>query len=123
MGEEREKNKAQTYANGIIPEARGKAHRAIEEANAYREQVVAKADGEAQRFERLLAEYQKAPEVTRERLYLDALQDVMSSSSKILVDVEGGNNMMYLPLDKIMERKQAGGISDLRDLSPKVIEQ
>ncbi len=121
--EEREKNKAQTYANGIIPEARGKAQRAIEEANAYREQVVAKADGEAQRFERLLAEYQKAPEVTRERLYLDALQDVMSSSSKILVDVEGGNNMMYLPLDKIMERKQAGGISDLRDLSPKVIEQ
>jgi len=100
--EERFKNEAQTYSNGVIPEARGFAQRTIEEANAYKEQVIAKADGEAQRFKYLLAEYKKAPEVTRQRLYLDAVQEVMSKSSKVMVDVEGGNNMMYLPLDKIM---------------------
>lgn len=100
--EERFKNEAQTYSNGVIPEARGFAQRTIEEANAYKEQVIAKADGEAQRFKYLLAEYKKAPEVTRQRLYLDAVQEVMSKSSKVMVDVKGGNNMMYLPLDKIM---------------------
>lgn len=120
--EERLKNQAQTYANGIIPEARGAAQRTIEEANAYREQVVAKATGEAQRFEQLLTEYKKAPEVTRERLYLDALQEVMAQSSKVLVDVEGGNNMMYLPLDKIMEQKNQRA-TDLQDLSPQAIQQ
>ncbi len=99
--EERVKNEAQSYANGIVPEARGRAQRVLEEANAYREQVVANADGEAQRFKRLLEEYAKSPEVTRERLYIDALQEVMSNTSKVLVDVESGNNMMYLPLDKL----------------------
>ena len=99
--EERYKNEAQTYANGIIPEARGQAQRMIEEANAYKEQVIAQAEGEAKRFEYLLAEYKKAPEVTRRRMYIDAVQDVMANSSKVMVDVEGGNNMLYLPLDKI----------------------
>ncbi len=99
--EERYKNEAQTYANGIIPEARGAAQRVIEEANAYKEQVIAQAEGEAQRFEYLLEEYKKAPEVTRKRLYLDAIQEVMANSSKVMVDVDGGNNIMYLPLDKI----------------------
>jgi membrane protease subunit HflK len=75
----------------------------IEESNAYREQVIAEAEGESQRFESLLTEYKKAPEVTRQRLYLDAIQEVMSNSSKVLVDVEGGNNMLYLPLDKIVQ--------------------
>ncbi len=105
--EERVKNEAQSYANGIVPEARGAAQRVLEEANAYREEVIARAEGEADRFSRLLDEYQKAPEVTRERLYLDTMQSVFSNTSKVLVDVEGGNNMMYLPLDKLAP--QAGG--------------
>jgi len=100
--EERYKNQAQAYANGIIPESRGRAQRMKEEATAYKEEVIAKAEGEAQRFEYLLTEYSKAPEVTRQRLYLDAVQEVMSKSSKVMVDVEGGNNMLYLPLDKIV---------------------
>lgn len=99
--EERVKNEAQAYANGIVPEARGAAQRQIEEASAYKEQVIANADGEAERFTQLLTEYQKAPEVTRERLYLDAVQEVYAKTSKVMVDVEGGNNMMYLPLDKL----------------------
>ncbi|WP_018276063.1 FtsH protease activity modulator HflK [Teredinibacter turnerae] len=104
--EERYKNQAQTYANGILPEARGAAQRVIEEATAYKEQVIAKAEGEAKRFEYLLNEYKKSPEVTRQRLYLDAVEDVMSNASKVLVDVEGGNNMLYLPLDKIINTSQ-----------------
>ena len=100
-------NEAQAYANGIIPEARGQAQRVIEEANAYREKVVAEADGEAQRFEKLLAEYKKAPNVTRERLYLDAVESVMSNSTKVMMGVEGGNSMFYLPLDKIVGNKRS----------------
>lgn len=109
--EERYKNQAQAYSNGIIPESRGRAQRAIEEAMAYKERVIAEADGEAQRFEFLLTEYQKAPEVTRQRLYLDAVQEVMSNSTKVMVDVEGGNNMLYLPLDKIISSSNAAGAS------------
>ncbi len=119
--EERLKNEAETYANGIIPEARGAAQRVIEEATAYREQVVAKAEGEAKRFEQLLTEYKKAPKVTRERLYLDAVQDVMANSSKVMIDVEGGNNMLYLPLDKIMS--SSGGGSKGSAVSPQVIRE
>lgn len=106
--EERAKNEAETYRNGIIPEARGYAQRLLEEANAYKAQVIAEAEGDAARFTKLYVEYKKAPEVTRERLYIDALQKVMSTSSKVLVDVEGGNNMLYLPLDKLTG-KSAGG--------------
>lgn len=102
---ERLKNEAETYANGIIPEARGRAQRQIEEANAYREQVVSRAEGEAARFTKLVAEYRKAPEVTRQRLYIDAVQSVLSSNNKVLVDVQGGNNMLYVPLDKIIEQQ------------------
>jgi membrane protease subunit HflK len=102
--EERVKNEAQAYANGIIPEARGRAQRQLEEANAYKEQVIANAQGEADRFNKLLAEYRKAPEVTRERLYLDAVQGVFANTNKVMIDVEGGNNMMYLPLDKIVDQ-------------------
>lgn len=117
--EERLKNEAEAYSNGIIPEARGKAQRVIEEAMAYREQVVAQAEGEAKRFEQLLFEYQKAPAVTRERLYLDAVQEVMSKSSKVMIDVEGGNNMLYLPLDKIAN--SAAAVTRKEDISPEVI--
>ena len=97
-------NEAKTYANGIVPEARGKAQRIMQEAIGYRERLVAEADGEAQRFEKLFEEYRKAPEVTRERLYLNSVEKVMGNVSKVLIDVEGGNNMMYLPLDKIVSQ-------------------
>ena len=96
-------SEAESYANGIVPEARGQAQRQLEEANAYKEQVVAKAQGEADRFSALYAEYRKAPKVTRERLYIDAISEVYNNSNKVLVDVDGGNNMMYLPLDQIMK--------------------
>ncbi|MEH6824305.1 MAG: FtsH protease activity modulator HflK [Motiliproteus sp.] len=114
--EQRVKNEAESYANGIVPEARGNAQRLLEEANAYREEVVARAQGEAGRFERLLTEYSKAPGVTRERMYLDAVTTVMANSTKVLMDVEGGNNIMYLPLDQMVNRSQLGlggaGIGD-----------
>ncbi len=104
---ERFVNEAQAYANGIVPEARGKSQRILQEAVGYRDRVIAEAMGNAERFELLYAEYRKAPEVTRERLYLDAMETVMGNSSKVLVDVEGGNNMMYLPLDKLASQSAA----------------
>lgn len=116
--EDRERviNEAQSYANGVVPEARGRAQRTLEEAEAYREQVVAEAQGEAQRFEKLLTEYRKAPEVTRQRLYVDAISEVLSGTSKVLVDVSGGNNLIYLPIDKLGgrgDRPAKGGTSRL----------
>lgn len=102
-------NEAQAYFNEVIPEARGRAQRVLEEAAAYKAEVVAHAEGESQRFEKLLAEYQKAPEVTRSRLYLDAMENIMGSASKIMMDVEGGNNMMYLPLDKMINQGSVNG--------------
>ena len=102
--EERLKNEAQAYANAVIPEARGRAQRMIEEAEAYRAEVVARAEGESDRFERLLAEYKRAPAVTRERLYIETLERVMGNTSKVMVDVEGDNNMLYLPLDRMVQK-------------------
>ena len=102
---DRLKNEAEAYANGIVPEARGRAQRQIEEANAYRDRVVAHAEGEAARFDKLLTEYKKAPEVTRQRLYLDTVQDVLSNNSTVLVDTHGSNNVLYLPLDKLLEQQ------------------
>ncbi len=102
--EERLKNEAETYSNGVIPKARGNAARIREEAGAYKSEVVANAEGEAQRFTQLLAAYRKAPEVTRERLYLDMMESVLNNSSKVLVDVSGSNNLLYLPLDKLMSK-------------------
>ena len=109
---ERFQNEAERYALSIVPEARGQAQARIKAAEAYKEEVVAKAEGEVDRFDKLLAEYLKAPEVTRDRLYLDALQSVLSNSTKIMVDVEGGNNLLYLPLDKIMEENKKKGDDD-----------
>lgn len=106
---ERLVNEAQAYSNGVIPEARGEAQRLREEAQGYLSQVVSKSQGEANRFIKLLTEYQKAPEVTRKRLYIDAIEQVMTNSTKILVDTESGNNMLYLPLDKLGQ--QGGTIS------------
>ncbi|TWI52386.1 membrane protease subunit HflK [Pseudomonas duriflava] len=106
--EQRERNQAETYANGVIPEARGQAQRILEEANGYREEVIARAQGEADRFNKLVAEYEKAPQVTRERLYLDAIQEVLSQSSKVLITGEAGqNNLLYLPLDKMIQSRAA----------------
>jgi len=115
LDKERYVNEAEAYANTVIPEARGKSQRMIEEANAYKEKVIAKASGEAERFEKLLIEYKKAPKVTRDRLYLDAISDVYANSSKVLVDVEGGNNMMYLPLDKLMSHRSSSNDESLND--------
>ena len=104
--EQREKNQAETYANGVVPEARGQAQRLLEEANGYRDEVVARAQGEADRFSKLLAEYRKAPEVTRQRLYLDTMQQVYGSTSKVLVTgKDGQNNLLYLPLDKMIDSR------------------
>ena len=109
---ERLQNEAERYAASIVPIARGKAVAEIKAAEAYKGEVVARAEGEVDRFNKLLAEYLKAPEVTRDRLYLDALQSVLSNSTKIMVDVEGGNNLLYLPLDKIMEENKKKGDDD-----------
>lgn len=100
--EERVKNEAQAYANQVVPEARGKAQRMIEEANAYKAEVVERATGEASRFEQLYVQYKKAPEVTRRRLYIETMEQVMGNSTKVMVDTDGGN-LLYLPLDKMMQ--------------------
>lgn len=120
--EQRVQNQAQQYSNQIIPEARGEAQRRIESANAYKEQVVAQATGDASRFDQLLTEYVKSPEVTRQRLYIDSIEDVMTASSKIMVDVQGGNNMLFMPLDKLMEQSTSSidgnsSNNDLRNLA------
>lgn len=99
-------NEAEAYSNDILPKARGGAARQIEEASAYKEQVVAQAEGETSRFLGVLGEYQKAPEVTRQRLYLETMETVLGQSTKVMVDVEGGNNLLYLPLDRMMQGGQ-----------------
>lgn len=125
---ERFVSEAEAYANGIVPEARGKAQRILQEAIGYRDRVIAEAQGDASRFEQLYTEYAKAPEVTRERLYLDAVEKVMQSSSKVMVDIEGSGNMMVLPLDKLISqpvaRPTAGsGAVDSAQIARDVIEQ
>lgn len=106
--EVRLRNEADAYANQIVPEARGEAQRLLEEAQGYKERVIAQSRGEAERFNKLYAEYKLAPEVTKSRMYIDTMESVMSNSTKVMIDVDGGNNMLYLPLDKIMERSQGG---------------
>ncbi len=100
---DRLKNEGQAYANNVIPSARGTASRLKEESEGYRARVIAQADGDAQRFRSIYAEYSKAPQVTRDRLYLDTMQQIYSNTTKILVDSRAGNNLLYLPLDKIMQ--------------------
>ena len=100
--EQRLKNEAEAYSNEVIPRARGQAARRLQEASAYKEQVIAQAQGEASRFELLLAAYQKAPELTRERLYLETLETVLSQTSKVLLDAHGTHNLLYLPLDRLL---------------------
>ncbi|MFN3750423.1 MAG: FtsH protease activity modulator HflK [Thiobacillus sp.] len=100
---ERLKNEAEAYANDVVPRARGLASRLKEEAEGYRLSVIANAEGEASRFAQIFAEYQKAPQVTRQRMYLDTMQTVMNNTSKVLVDQKGGNSLLYLPLDKLQQ--------------------
>ena len=100
-------NEAEAYSNEVIPKARGGAARITEDANAYKAKIVATAEGDVSRFSQILREYQKAPEVTRERMYLESMESVMNNTSKVLVDVEKGSNLLYLPLDKIMQRSTA----------------
>ena len=109
--EVRFKNEAEAYANGILPKARGEAARIEQESNAFKDRVIARAEGEAARFEKLLDEYEKAPAVTRERLYLEAVESVLGNSSKVLLDAKDGNNLLYIPLDKFLQGRNESGMT------------
>ncbi|MGC8121749.1 FtsH protease activity modulator HflK [Marinobacter sp. VGCF2001] len=132
--EQRLKEEAETYRNKIVPEARGQAQRLIEEANAYKEQVIERARGETARFNQLLAVYESAPGVTRERMYIQALEQVLGNSSKIFVDTESSGNMMYLPLDRLTQgalpssgSRSSGGSGgqqvDIQNLTDQVLQE
>ena len=97
---------AEAYANDIVPKSRGEAAKMIQDAEAYRARVIADAEGEASRFSQLLAEYQKAPEVTRERLYIEAVESVYGNSNKVLMDSDGSGNLIYIPIDKLIEQSK-----------------
>ena len=109
-GQEREraKNEAEAYANDVVPRAVGTASRLKQEADGYKARIVAQAQGDAQRFKSLYAEYQKAPQVTRDRLYIDTMQQIYSNVTKVLVDTKQGSNLLYLPLDKIIQQASQG---------------
>jgi membrane protease subunit HflK len=108
---ERQKNEGQAYANDVIPKARGEASRLLQESEAYKARIVANSEGNAGRFKQVLAEYQKAPAVTRDRMYLETMQQIFSSTTKMMVDTKNGNNMIYLPLDKIISQQDgASGV-------------
>lgn len=110
--EERLKNEAEAYANDVIPRARGRAARIVQEAEAYKASVIARAEGEASRFQQVLDEYLKAEDITRDRLYLETMEQVLANSSKIMIDQEGGNNVIYLPLDQLLrERRSQEGVA------------
>jgi membrane protease subunit HflK len=105
---ERQKNEGQAYANDVVPKAKGAAARLMEEASGYKQSVIANAEGDASRFKQILTEYEKAPKVTRERMYIDMMQQVMTSSSKVMIDQKNGNgSLLYLPLDKLMQQTGA----------------
>lgn len=106
---ERQKNEGQSYANDVVPRARGTASRLTQEAEGYKQSVIANAEGDVSRFKQILVEYDKAPAVTRERMYLDMMQQVMGNISKVMVDQKSGSSLLYLPLDKLIETSRAGG--------------
>ncbi|MDR9437227.1 MAG: FtsH protease activity modulator HflK [Thiohalophilus sp.] len=108
--EDREKfmNQARAYANNILPRAEGQAQRFLEEAKAYRDEIVSIAEGDAERFVEIMREYKKSPRVTRERLYLEAMEELMEKNPKVMVDIKEGNNLMYLPLDQLMKQRASG---------------
>jgi len=107
---ERQKNEGQAYANDVIPKARGTASRLMQESEAYRSRVVATAEGDAARFRQILAEYQKAPAVTRDRMYLETMQQIFANTTKVMIDAKNGNNLLYLPLDKLIAQSAAATV-------------
>jgi len=109
---ERQKNEGEAYANDVIPKARGTASRLFEEANGYRQRVIANAEGEAARFRQVLAEYAKAPAVTRERIYIETMQQILSSTSKVMLDYRGAGNLLYLPLDRLLQQAGAAAAAN-----------
>ncbi len=110
-GQDRERliNEGQAYANDVVPKARGAASRLLQEAEGYRTRVIETAQGDAARFRQILAEYSKAPAVTRERMYLDTMQQIFTNATKVMVDVRGGNNVLFLPFDKLMQQALSEG--------------
>jgi len=112
---ERQKNEGQAYANDVIPKAKGTAARLLEEANGYKQRVISSAEGDASRFKQVLTEYAKAPEVTRQRMYLETMQQIYANTSKVMVDAKGQGNLLYLPLDKLM---QATGAATAAQAAP-----
>jgi len=113
--EQRYINEAVAYSNEIIPLARGEAKQILEEAKAYKVKLIKSAEGEALRFKQLFAEYEKSPVVTRERLYLESVESVLGNTTKVMIDLEGGNNLLYLPLDKILEDKRSDDKSSINN--------
>ena len=114
---ERLVNEAEAYSNDILPRARGKAARMGQEAAAYRDEIVAKANGETARFLKVLTQYKRAPIVTRERLYLESMESVLGNSNKVMIDVKKGNNLMYLPLDRLQSRQGSSlTVQDLENM-------
>lgn len=116
---ERQKNEGQAYANDVIPKARGGAARLLQEAEGYRQRVIADAEGDASRFRQILVEYSKAPAVTRDRLYLDMMQQVLSSTNKVLIDQKSGTNLLYLPLDKLLREGGSAASTQTQELPPR----
>jgi len=116
-------NEAQAYANDVVPRARGAAARKIQEAEGYKEQAIAQATGETSRFGKLVAEYSKAPEITRKRMYIETMESVLSTTNTVMVDVKGSNNMMYLPLDKIMSYNKPSNTSSETAAAPPLFDQ
>jgi len=130
--EQRLINEAEAYSNDVVPKARGAAARKIQEAEGYKEQVIAQAQGETNRFSKLLAEYIKAPDVTRKRLYIESMEAVLAETNTVMVDVKGGNNLLYLPLDKMMQHQPSSppapispqpGTADQPQSQPVVIQE
>jgi membrane protease subunit HflK len=117
---ERLKNEGQAYANDVVPKARGAASRLAQEAEGYRSRIIANAEGEAARFKQVLVEYQKAPAVTRDRMYLDTMQQIFSNTTKLMVDSRSSNNLMYLPLDKLITQSAAEAAAHTASPSPSV---
>ena len=114
---ERLKSEGQAYSKDVVPKAEGAAARLKQESEGYKQRVIERAEGDASRFRQIVAEYNKAPGVTRERLYIDAMQEILSNTSKVLVDQKGGNNLLYLPLDKLMQMTGPGGSAPVDAMS------
>ena len=108
---ERQKNEGEAYFNDIVPKAKGGAARLLQEAEGYKQSIIARAEGDASRFKQLVVEYNKAPGVTRDRMYIDAMQQIFSNTTKIMVDQKSGGNMLYLPLDKLMQKMTEGHVA------------